>query len=174
MGKNCTKKSGGVDRRGCCRVDLSKPSGDHAGPSDHAQVPGLTQHRHQKRRQDPEAGPYTYHIRHPLPAVRSPPERRRKWCLLIDLRDHHHTRSTSSFHHFTATRKRKFLLNFFFLILKFLNYHVIGKEHGHGSGHETVENGDDDDGARNSDGNILHRVPDFFRHGRNGVVPNVT
>lgn len=53
--KRVTKKGGGVERSGGFGMDLGEPSGDHSGPSDDAHVPSLSHHRHQQRRQYPEA-----------------------------------------------------------------------------------------------------------------------
>ena len=52
-------------------------------------------------------------------------------------------------------------------------YRVVGEEHGHGGGHEAVERGDDDDGARDAGGDVARGALHLLGHGGHGVVADV-
>lgn len=53
------------------------------------------------------------------------------------------------------------------------SYSIIGEEHGHGGGHEAVENRDKDDGTRDANGDVTGGVLDLLRHGGHGIVADV-
>lgn len=52
-------------------------------------------------------------------------------------------------------------------------YRVVGKKHGHGGGHEAVEQCDEHDGAGDADGDVAWRPLHLLGHGGHGVVPDV-
>lgn len=52
-------------------------------------------------------------------------------------------------------------------------YQIVGKEHGHWSGHQTVENGNEDNGAWNPNRDIGNRIFNLLRQRRHGVVSYV-
>ncbi len=52
-------------------------------------------------------------------------------------------------------------------------YHVVRLEHAECEGDEAVENCDEDDGSRDSDGHVLGRVLHLLRSCGNSVIPNI-